>query len=127
MHYLIESPYMDGSKPCRFKLICYEVSSYSPNSNYGRAELTGVTYKLVDNKLVKGKTSITNFPTWLAPNHTLFDTPEAALDEKLTRTARVISTFTRDAKRKIDLWQSALDRNNTLLAEIASNRPELLL
>jgi hypothetical protein len=127
MHYLIESPYMDGSKPCRFKLLCYEVSSYSPNSNYGRAELTGVTYKLVNNKLVKGKTSITNFHTWLAPNHTLFDTPEAALDEKLTRTARTISAFNKNAKSKIDLWQSALDRNNALLAEIVSNRPELLL
>jgi hypothetical protein len=127
MHYLIETPYMDGSKPCRFKLVCYEISSYSPNSNYGRAELTGITYKLVDNKLVKGKTSKTNLHTWLAPNHTIFSTPEAALDEKLTRTARAISVFTRDAKRKIDIWQSALDRNNALLAEITSNRPELLL
>lgn len=127
MNYLIKTPYMDGSKPCRFKLICYEISSYCPNSNYGRAELTGVTYKLVDNKLVKGKTSKTNLYTWLAPNHTIFSTPEAALDEKLTRTARAISTFTRGAKRKIDLYQSALDRNNALLAEIASNRPELLL
>ena len=127
MNYLIETPYMNGSKPCRFKLICYEVSSYSPSSNYGRAELTGITYKLVDNKLVKGKTSLTNFHTWLAPNHTIFSTPEAALDEKLARTARAISAFTRDARRKIDLWQSALDRNNVLLAEIASNRPELLL
>ena len=127
MHYLIESPYMDGSKPCRFKLLCYEVSDYASNSNYGKAELTGVTYKLVDNKLVKGKTSKTKLYTWLAPNHTLFDTPEAALDEKLTRTVRVISTFTKDAKRKIDTYQSALDRNNAILAEVASNRPELLL
>jgi hypothetical protein len=118
---------MNGSNPCRFKLICYEVSSYSPNSNYGRVELSGVTYKLVDNKIVKGKTSKTNLHTWIAPDHTLFSTPEAALEEKLTRTARVISTFTRDAKRKIDTYQSALDRNNAILAEIASNRPELLL
>ena len=127
MHYLIESPYMDGSKPCRFKLVCYEVSNYVPNSNYGKAELTGVTYKLVDNKLVKGKTSKTKLYTWLAPNHTLFDTPEAALDEKLARTVRAISTFTRDAKRKIDLWQSALDHSNTILTKITTNRPELLL
>ena len=127
MHYLIESPYMNGSKPSRFKLICYEVSSYSPNSNYGKAELTGVTYKLVDNKLIKGKTSLAAFHTWLAPNHTLFDTPEAALDEKLTRTAQTISAFTRDAKRKIDLWQSALDHSNTILTKITTNRPELLL
>ena len=118
---------MDGSKPCRFKLFCYEVSDYASNSNYGKVELTGVTYKLVDNKLVKGKTSLTNFHTWLAPDHTLFDTSEAALDEKLTRTARAISAFTRDAKRKINIWQSALDRNNALLAEITANRPELLL
>jgi hypothetical protein len=118
---------MDGSKPCRFKLVCYEVSNYVPNSNYGKAELTGVTYKLVDNKLVKGKTSLINFHTWLAPNHTLFDTPEAALDEKSARTARTISAFTRDAKRKIDLWQSALDHNNAILTQITTNRPELLL
>ena len=127
MNYLIESPCMDGSKHCRFKLICYEVSNYFPNSSYGRAELTGITYKLVDNKRVKGKTSKTNLNTWLSLNHTIFPTPEAALDEKLTRTVRAISAFTRDAKRKIDLWQSALDRNNTLLAEITANHPELLL
>jgi hypothetical protein len=127
MNYLIEIPYMDGSKPCRFKLICYEVSSYSPNSNYGKVDLSGVTYKLVDNKIVKGKTSKAKLHTWLAPNHTLFTTPEAALDEKLTRTVRAISAFTKDAKRKIDLWQSALDRNNALLTEITANRPELLL
>jgi hypothetical protein len=127
MNYLIESPYMDGSKPCRFKLLCYEVSDYASNSNYGKVELTGVTYKLVDNKLVKGKTSKTNLRTWLAPKHTIFDTPEAALDEKLTRVVRVISAFNKNAKSKIDLYQSALDRNNAILTEITTNRPELLL
>jgi hypothetical protein len=127
MNYLIESPYMDGSKPCRFKPICYEVSSYSPNSNYGRVNLSGITYKLVDNKIVKGKTSKSYIHSWIAPEHTLFTTPEAALNEKLTRTVRAISTFTKDAQHKINLYQSALDRNNAILTEITANRPELLI
>lgn len=127
MKYLIESPYMDGSKPCRFKLICYEISNYSPNSNYGKVELTGVTYKLVGNKLVKSKTSKTNFRTWIAPERTLFDTPEAALNEKLIKLVQVLSIFGKNAKRKIDIYQSALDHNNALLTEITTNRPELLL
>ena len=133
MIYLIENPYIDGARSCRFKPICYEVSNCVPNSSYasansyGKVELTGVTYKLVNNKLVKGKTTMTSIRTWISMGNTLFDTPEAAIDEKLVRTARAISTFTKEARHKINVYQSALDRNTALLTEITANRPELLL